>query len=251
MPPQEQPGTVDPDGYVGPVPDHVAIIMDGNGRWAQQRDLPRLSGHAVGAGVVRGIVTECSRLRMKCLTLYSFSMDNWKRPPAEIEGLMKLYTEYLVSERPMLMENNVRLVHLGVKEQLPAPMRQELDNSMEASKNNTGMVLALALNYSSREEMTRASRRLAQQCVAGQISPDQISKELFAQQLDTAGLPDPDLLIRTASERRISDFLLWQISYAELYICDVHWPDFSPKELHKALNDFAARKRRFGGLSRS
>ena len=219
---QEQPNTVEPDDYVGEVPDHVAIIMDGNGRWAQERGLPRLSGHAAGAGVVRGIVTECSRLRMKCLTLYSFSMDNWKRPPAEIKGLMKLYTEYLVTERPILMENNVRLIHLGVKEQLPGQMRQELDNSMEASKNNTGMVLALALNYSSREEMLRACRRLAQQSVAGEIRPDQISRELFAQQLDTAGLPDPDLLIRTAGERRISDFLLWQISYSELYVCSNH-----------------------------
>ncbi len=251
MSPKEQPSTVELGGDVDHLPEHVAIIMDGNGRWAQERGLPRLSGHAAGAGIVRGIVTECSRLRMKCLTLYSFSMDNWKRPPAEIKGLMKLYTEYLVTERPILMENNVRLVHLGVKDQLPSPMLQELNNSMEASKNNTGMVLALALNYSSREEMLRACRKLARQSVAGEIQPDQISMELFAQQLDTAGLPDPDLLIRTASERRISDFLLWQISYAELYVCDVHWPDFSPKELHKALKDFASRKRRFGGLNRS
>ncbi len=248
--PKEQPSTGELDSCVDRLPDHVAIIMDGNGRWAQQRGLARLSGHEAGAGVVRGIVTECSRLGMKCLTLYSFSMDNWKRPQLEIKGLMKLYTQYLVTERPILMENNVRLVHLGIKEQLPSHMRRELDNSMEASKNNTGMVLALALNYSSREEMLRACRRLAQRSVAGEIRPDQISRELFAQQLDTAGLPDPDLLIRTAGERRISDFLLWQISYAELYVSDVYWPDFTPQELHKALKDFAARKRRFGGLNR-
>ncbi len=251
MSPKEQPSTVELDSSVDRLPDHVAIIMDGNGRWAQQRGLPRLSGHEVGAGVVRGIVTECSGLGMKCLTLYSFSMDNWKRPAREIKGLMKLYAEYLVSEREILMQNNVRLVHLGVKEQLPSHMRSELDKSMDISRNNTGMVLALALNYSSREEILRASRRLAQRAVAGEIRPDQISRELFAQQLDTAGLPDPDLLIRTACERRISDFLLWQISYAELYVSEVYWPDFSPKELHKALKDFAARKRRFGGLNRS
>ena len=248
---QEQPESVELHTSLEPLPRHVAIIMDGNGRWAQQRGLPRLKGHQAGAGMVRGIVTECSRLGIKCLTLYSFSMDNWKRPPTEIEGLMKLYAEYLVSERPILMENNVRLIHLGVKEQLPSHMRRELDNSMEASKNNTGMVLALALNYSSREEMLRACRRLAQRSAAGEIRPDQISRELFAQQLDTAGLPDPDLLIRTAGEQRISDFLLWQISYAELYVSEVYWPDFSPEELHEALKDFASRKRRFGGLNRS
>ena len=248
---KEQPSTVELHNSLEHLPRHIAVIMDGNGRWAQQRGLPRLKGHEAGAGVVRPIVTECSRLGIECLSLYSFSMDNWKRPREEIQGLMKLYAEYLVSERPILMENNVRLIHLGVKEQLPSHMREELDRSMEVSKNNTGMVLALALNYSSREEMLRACRRLAQRSLAGEIRPDQISRELFAQQLDTAGLPDPDLLIRTASERRISDFLLWQISYAELYICDVHWPDFSAKELHKALRDFVSRKRRYGGLNRS
>ena len=248
---KEQPSTVELDSSIDRLPGHVAIIMDGNGRWAQQRGLPRLKGHEAGAGMVRGIVTECSRLGMECLTLYSFSMDNWKRPWEEIQGLMKLYAEYLVSERPILMENNVRLIHLGVKEQLPSHMREELDRSMEISKNNTGMVLALALNYSSREEILRACRGLAQRSVAGEIRPDQISRDLFREQLDTASLPDPDLLIRTAGERRISDFLLWQISYAELYVSDVYWPDFSPKELHEALKDFASRKRRFGGLNRS
>ena len=248
---KDQPGTVELDSSVDRLPRHIAIIMDGNGRWAQQRGLPRLKGHEAGAGMVRGIVTECSRLGMKCLSLYSFSMDNWKRPREEIQGLMKLYAEYLVSERPILMENNVRLIHLGVKEQLPSHMREELDRSMEVSKNNTGMVLALALNYSGRDEILRACRGLAQRSVAGEIRPDQISSELFREQLDTAGLPDPDLLVRTAGERRISDFLLWQISYAELYVSDVYWPDFTPKELHEALKDFAARKRRFGGLNRS
>ena len=246
-----QPDSVELDSSADQLPRHVAIIMDGNGRWAQQRGLPRLDGHEAGARVVRSIVTECSRLGLDCLTLYSFSMDNWKRPAREIKGLMKLYSEYLVSEREILMQNNVRLVHLGVKEQLPGHMRRELDRSMEVSRNNTGMVLALALNYSSREEILRACRRLAQRAVAGEIRPDQISRELFAEHLDTAGLPDPDLLIRTACEQRISDFLLWQISYAELYVSKIHWPDFSPKELHEALKDFAARKRRFGGLNRS
>lgn len=248
---QTQPNAIELDIPPDQFPSHVAMIMDGNGRWAQQRGFPRLKGHAAGAGVVRGIVTECSRLRLKCLTLYSFSMDNWKRPPNEIKGLMKLYTEYLVAERPILMENNVRLAHLGCRKNLPDSMLRELDNSMEASKNNTGMVLALALNYSGRDEIVRACRTVAQECVAGQISPDQISRELFEQKLDTAGLPDPDLLIRTGGERRISDFLLWQMSYAELYVSDVCWPDFSAQELHTALKDYASRKRRFGGLNRS
>ena len=251
MSPQTQPSPIELDIPLDQLPGHVAIIMDGNGRWAQQRDLPRLKGHATGAGVVRGIVTECSRLGLQCLTLYSFSMDNWKRPPNEIKGLMKLYTEYLVTERPMLMENNVRLAHLGCTQNLPDSMLRELNNSMEASKNNTGMVLALALNYSGRDEIIRASRKLAQESLAGEISPDQISRELFSQKLDTAGLPDPDLLIRTAGERRISDFLLWQVSYAELYVSDICWPDFSIEELHTALRDYASRKRRFGGLNRS
>jgi len=233
------------------LPRHIAIIMDGNGRWAQARGLPRLAGHRAGAEVVRKIITECSRLGIGCLTLYSFSLDNWKRPAEEVQGLMWLYAQYLAGERKTLMDNNVRLVHLGRTEDLPQDVVRELGRSLEVSKNNTGMTLCLALNYSGRDEIIRASRRLAQQLAAGTITVEQITPQSFANELDTAGLPDPDLLIRTASERRISDFLLWQISYAEIFVTDFYWPDFSPEVLHMALKDFASRKRRFGGLNNS
>ena len=232
------------------LPRHIAIIMDGNGRWAQERGKRRLMGHRAGAKVVRKIITEASRLRIECLTLYSFSMDNWKRPPDEVAGLMRLYSQYLVSERKMLMDNNVRMVHLGSKDELPKKVVRELNRSLEVSKNNTGTTLCLALNYSGRDEIVRAARRLAEKRASGEISIEQITKESLANELDTAGLPDPDLLIRTAGEMRISDFLLWQISYAEMYITDIYWPDFCAEALHKAIEEFASRKRRFGGLKK-
>ena len=225
--------------------------MDGNGRWAKDRGLSRSAGHEAGGRVVRKIIVDCSDIGIKCLTLYSFSLDNWKRPPTEIRGLMKLYTRYLVGERAILMENNIRLVHLGRTEYLPSTVLRELNESIEASKLNTGMVLCLALNYSSRDEITRACQKLAEKVAAGQIRPNQIKRQTLADELDTAGLPDPDLLIRTAGERRISDFLLWQISYSEIYVTNEYWPDFSPEVLHTALRDFASRKRRFGGLNRT
>ena len=232
------------------LPRHVAIIMDGNGRWAQARGEKRLAGHRAGAKVVRKIITECSHLEIECLTLYSFSMDNWKRPPEEVAGLMRIYSQYLVSERKTLMANNVRLVHLGSTDNLPADVVRELKKSLEVSKNNTGTKLCLALNYSGRDEIVRAARQLAQKAAAGEITAEQITKEYLANELDTAGLPDPDLLIRTAGEKRISDFLLWQIAYAEMFITDLYWPDFSTEVLHAALKDFASRKRRFGGLNK-
>ena len=232
------------------LPRHIAIIMDGNGRWAQARGQARLAGHRAGAKVVRKIITECSRLRIECLTLYSFSLDNWKRPPEEVAGLMRLYSQYLAGERKTLMDNNVRLAHLGTTDHLPQKVVRELNRSLEASKDNTGTTLCLALNYSGRDEIVRATRRLAQKVSSGEISPEQITTKNLADELDTAGLPDPDLLIRTAGERRISDFLLWQISYAEIFITDFYWPDFSPEVLHMALKDFASRNRRFGGLNK-
>ena len=209
-----------------------------------------VAGHRAGAKVVRKIITECSLLKIECLTLYSFSLDNWKRPPEEVAGLMRLYSQYLVAERKTLMDNNVRLVHLGTTEHLPADVVRELNRSLEVSKDNTGTTLCLALNYSGRDEIVRATRRLAQRVCSGKISVEQIDTRSFADELDTAGLPDPDLLIRTAGERRISDFLLWQISYAEIFITDLYWPDFSPQVLHTALKDFASRQRRFGGLKK-
>ncbi|MBN1846565.1 MAG: isoprenyl transferase [Sedimentisphaerales bacterium] len=230
------------------LPRHIAIIMDGNGRWAQQRGLPRIEGHRRGSGVVRPIVTEAARLGLECLTLYSFSTENWKRPVEEVNALMGLYQEYLVKERPTIMEYNVRVRHLGYASELPPGVRRELDETVRIGQQNTGMTLCLALNYSGRAELVRAIRRLAEDCSSGRISPDRIDESLVSSTLDTRGLPDPDLLIRTASEKRISNFLLWQISYAELYVTDHFWPDFTPEILQGAILDYARRDRRFGGL---
>lgn len=236
---------ISPDRF----PRSVAIIMDGNGRWAKARNLPRPVGHEAGAKVVRRIVTEAARLGLQALTLYSFSLENWKRPKDEIGALMHLYEEYLVRERPTLMDNNVRLRHLGRREGLPANVLRELDESLRVSAANTGMTLSLALNYASRAEIVDAVRDIAVRAARGELPTDQIDDALITASLDTAGIPDPDMLIRTAGEMRISNFLLWQISYAELYVTDVHWPDFSETEFHKAVCAYANRHRRFGGLN--
>ena len=232
-------------------PQSVAIIMDGNGRWARQRNLPRTAGHAVGAQVVKRIVTEAARLGIEALTLYSFSLENWRRPKAEVDQLMELYTEYLTRERHMLMERNVRLRHLGRRDGLPQSVLRGLDDSADASRNNTGMYLCLALNYGSRTEITDAVRRIAARAARGQITPDQISENTIDDELDTAGIPDPDLLIRTSGEKRLSNYLLWQISYAEFYVTDVLWPDFGAEDFHKAIDAYAHRHRRFGALDTS
>jgi len=233
------------------LPRHIAIIMDGNGRWAQQRGRPRIEGHQNGSRAVRATITEAARLQIECLTLYSFSTENWKRPPAEVAGLMDLYEQYLINERPTIMQCNIKVRHLGDRTPLPPHVIAALDETIEKSKNNTGMTLCLALNYSGRSEILRAIEQLANQCKAGQINPDQIDEALVNNSLDTHGLPDPDLLIRTAGERRISNFLLWQISYAELFVTDSYWPDFGPPLLREAILDYAKRSRRFGGLKPS
>ena len=232
-------------------PASIAIIMDGNGRWARQRDIPRFMGHREGAKIVRRIVTESTRLGLSALTLYSFSQQNWSRPPDEIEALMQLYTEYLIKERPTIMDNNVRLRHLGSRKGLPELVLRELDESVRVSSTNTGMFLCLALNYGSREEIVSAAQKLAKSVVAGEISPDEITPEMFTDSLDTHGIPDPDLLVRTAGEMRISNYLLWQISYSEFYVTDVYWPDFDEAQLHKAIQAYANRRRRFGGVDDS
>ena len=234
-----------PDDHI---PRAAAIIMDGNGRWARSRGLPRSIGHREGAKVVRRIVTEAARLGLDALTLYSFSVENWRRPPEEVAALMHLYAEYLVNERPTLMEHNIRLRHLGRRSGLPAPVLRELDESLRVSAPNTGMYLCLALNYGSRAEITAACVRIAGEVAAGTLKPGGVDEALISTHLDTAGVPDPDLLIRTAGELRISNFLLWQISYAEFYVCDVLWPDFNEEDFHKAILAFAARDRRFGGV---
>ena len=231
------------------LPRHIAIIMDGNGRWAKRRNLPRIRGHEEGAKAVRRVVTECARLGLEALTLYSFSTENWSRPKEEIAFLMELYGRYLVSERPEILENNIRLVHVGRREGLPESVLREMDITLAESSANTGLRLCLALNYGSRLEIVDAIRKIAAEVQEGRLDVADIDERLVAESLYTGGLPDPDLLIRTASERRISNFLLWQISYAELYISDVLWPDFDVGSLHEAIRDFAQRERRYGGVS--
>ncbi len=232
-------------------PRSVAIIMDGNGRWARQKGLPRPFGHQAGAKAVRRTVTEAARLGLDVLTLYSFSVENWSRPADEVNTLMHLYAEYLVHERPTIMENNVRLRHLGRRDGLPDNVLKELDETLRLSSTNTGMTLCLAINYGSRLEITDAVRRIAQRVAAGQLPAEKIDEQCISDALDTAGLPDPDLLIRTSGEMRISNYLLWQISYAEFYVTDIHWPDFGPEALHQAIRAYANRHRRFGGVDSS
>jgi len=231
------------------LPRHVAIIMDGNGRWAQQRGAERIRGHEAGAENVREIVTHCARLGLEALTLYSFSTENWNRPIDEVAQLMKLYVKYLIKEREEIMDNGVRLIQLGRREGLPDDVLRELDKTAAMSRDNSGMKLCLALNYSSRIEIVDAIRSIAKRAVAGELDPEQIDEAVVSDSLYTAGVPDPDLMIRTAGEMRVSNFLLWQISYSELYVTDVFWPDFHADELNKALAAYAQRDRRFGRVS--
>jgi len=230
------------------MPRHVAIIMDGNGRWAKERGLSRIEGHRNGSKGVRTVITESARLGFECLTLYSFSTENWKRPKEEVDALMDLYAQYLIDERPTIMNNNIRVRHIGQKDELPDHVRRALDETIEMSKDNKGMTLFLALNYSGRREIIGAVKTIAGKVQSGELDPDAIDEGLFSEHLDTAGWPDPDLLIRTSGEKRISNFLLWQIAYAELFVTDVHWPDFSAEVLSQAVKEYARRHRRFGGL---
>ncbi len=232
------------------IPRHIAIIMDGNGRWANQRNLPRIRGHIEGAANVREIITYCARLQLDALTLYSFSAENWKRPRDEVNALMDLYADYLVKERPTIMENNVRLIQIGRREGLPENVLRELEVTRRMSEGNTGLKLCLAINYSSRNEIVDAVRAIARKVQAGQLKPDDVDEAVIGGSLYTAGVPDPDLLIRTAGEMRISNFLLWQISYTELYVSDVLWPDFKKQHLADAIRAFAARERRYGAVTR-
>jgi undecaprenyl diphosphate synthase len=235
------------------IPRHIAIIMDGNGRWAVRRNLERVRGHQQGAKTVRTIVTECADLRKNVggpdyLTLYSFSLENWKRPATEVSFLMEMYIEYLRSERATMMENNIRFRQIGRLDHLPEPVLDEVAGTLEQTKDNDGLTLVLALNYGSRAEIVDGVRAIADRVRAGTLDPRDITEETISQSLYTAGMPDPDLLIRTAGEMRVSNYLLWQISYAELFVSPVLWPDFGTHELHEALRAFAARNRRFGAL---
>src|SRR5207302_1281087 len=230
------------------LPRHVAIIMDGNGRWARQRDLPRIEGHSRGVKSVRATVEECCRLGVGQLTLYCLSVDNWKRPKPELDFLMALLQKYLVEERAEIMEQNIRFTTIGRREGLPARVLREIDESIRLSQHNTGMVLCLAINYGGRTEIVDAVRTIAEEVRRGALDPDNIDETSISDALHTAGMPDPDLLIRTAGEMRISNFLLWQISYAELWVTEKCWPEFDSAALYAALHDFASRERRFVGL---
>ena len=234
-------------------PRHVAIIMDGNGRWAVRRGLERVRGHQEGAKSVRTVVTEAARLRKHhggpdFLTLYSFSLENWKRPASEVSFLMQMYIDYLRQERPTMMENNIRFNQIGRLDNLPDPVLEEVNVALEETKRNTGLTLTLALNYSSRAEITDAVRAIAEKVKRGELSPRDVTEQTISQHLYTSGMPDPDLLVRTAGELRVSNYLLWQISYAELFVSDVLWPDFGVRELHEAIRAFSTRNRRFGAL---
>jgi undecaprenyl diphosphate synthase len=230
------------------IPRHIAIIMDGNGRWAQKKNLPRAEGHREGAKTVEKIAQDCVDFGIESLTLYSFSIENWKRPKTEVNSLMHLYAEYLIEIRPTLMKNNVKLVHLGRAKQLPATVKKALTKTMKLTAPNTGMILALALNYGGRVEITDAAGKIAQEYKKGQLKLKNIDEECISRHLYTAGLADPDLLIRTANEMRISNFLLWQISYSEFYVTKTFWPDFKKSDLEKAILAYAKRTRRFGDI---
>ena len=230
------------------LPRHVAIIMDGNGRWAQARGLERVEGHARGMETVRKMVEECSLLGLQQLTLFCFSSENWKRPQPELDFLMALLQQYLIQEREEIMRQNLRFRVIGRREGLSPEVLQEIDESVRMSSSNSGMTLALAINYGGRMELVDAMREIARAVETKAISPAEIDENLISASLYTAGMPDPDLLIRTAGELRISNFLLWQISYAELWVTQTCWPDFDRELLHQAFRDYAHRERRFGGL---
>ena len=230
-------------------PRHIAVIMDGNGRWATSRGLPRIEGHRRGVKSVRLLVEECCRLGIEQLTLYCFSSENWKRPRRELSLLMHLLEQYVIEERSEIMRQNIRFTTIGRRDGLKEGVLREVDNTIEFSRQNTGMGLCLALNYGARAgNCRRGPRDCPQGRNAGLLDADEVTEELVASHLYTAGIVDPDLVIRTAGEMRVSNFLLWQISYAELWVTETCWPDFRRPELIQALRDFAARDRRFGGL---
>jgi len=230
-------------------PSHVAIIMDGNGRWASERGLPRLEGHRRGADVVRDITTFSRELGIRYLTLYSFSVQNWRRPAAEVAGLMDLLRDYCTRERATLMDNEIRLNTIGELSRLPDATREAITKLVDETAGNHAMTLTLALDYGGREEIVMAVRRLALEVKAKRLSPDAIDEGAINARLYTALMPDPDLVIRTSGEMRVSNFLLWQIAYAELHFAPVLWPDFTRQNFQAALNDFEERERRYGGVS--
>jgi undecaprenyl diphosphate synthase len=230
------------------LPRHVAVIMDGNGRWAKRRHLPRIAGHRAGTKTARSTIETCARLKVDALTLYAFSVENWRRPKAEIDFLMELLREYLRKEMPILQKNNIRMRFLGRLTELPEGVQRDASEAMEATAGNNGMVLCVALNYGGRAEIVDAVNAiLADRHDEGSRTP--VTEEELSQHLYTGELPEPDLLIRTSGEMRVSNFLLWQISYSEIWVTEHCWPEFRESDLHQAIRDYAARDRRFGGLT--
>ena len=226
------------------IPQHIAIIMDGNGRWASERGKERSFGHQAGVDTVRRITSECTRMGVKYLTLYTFSTENWSRPADEISALMGLVLSSLEDE--IFMKNNVRFQVVGDIQRLPEEVQQKLQETMEHTAGNTAMTMVVALSYSSRWEITQAAKAIAADVKAGKLNVEDVTEELLSKHLVTNFMPDPELLIRTGGELRISNYLLWQIAYAELYFCDTYWPDFNEEDLHKAIASYQARQRRFG-----
>jgi len=230
-------------------PKHIAVIMDGNGRWARAQGKPRIEGHMRGVESVRKVMDACREFGIEVLTLYCLSSENWKRPPEELEFLMELLKQYLIGEREKLVENNLKLRIIGRRERLPKDVQDEMDRTLEACRSNTGMTLCLAINYGARQELCDGVRSLCERARQDpQFELDSIDESTIDDSLYTAGLPDPDLLIRSSGEMRISNFLLWQISYAEIYVTDTLWPEFGRDALADAIQDYSRRQRRFGGI---
>jgi undecaprenyl diphosphate synthase len=232
----------------GNLPAHIAIIMDGNGRWAKENNLPRVAGHVEGINSVREIVQVCGEIGVSYLTLYTFSNENWKRPQKEVSAIMKLLLSTIKKEVGNLNKNNVRLSTIGNINNLPDNSRQGILEGIEVTKNNTGLNLILALNYSSRQELLMAVQRIADKILSGEMNSNQISEAIFSRELYTVDIPDPDLLIRTGGESRISNFLLWQLAYTEFFLTDIHWPDFREEDLLNSIIDYQGRQRRFGQI---
>jgi undecaprenyl diphosphate synthase len=229
------------------LPRHVAVIMDGNGRWAQHKHLPRVAGHRVGTQTARSTIETCARLKVKALTLYAFSVENWRRPKTETDFLMQLLREYLRTEMPLIQRNNIRMRFLGRSQELPAGVQQDMHNAEEKTAGNGGMVLCLALNYGGRAEIVDAANAmLVERSAEGSTAT--ITEEELSRRLYTSGLPDPDLMIRTSGEMRVSNFLLWQIAYAEIFVTETLWPDFTRARLLEAFVEFQKRERRYGGI---
>ena len=235
---------------LGQLPKHLAVIMDGNGRWAQRRHLPRMAGHRKGTETARVTIETCSRLKLEALTLYAFSVENWRRPKAEIDFLMQLLREYIRQEMPLIQRNNIRMRFLGRSDELPAAVQRDTREAVQATAGNTGMVLCIALNYGGRAEIVDAANALLAERQAAGDSRKLTESELESH-LYTAGLPDPDLLIRTSGEMRVSNFLLWQIAYAEIFVTETLWPDFNRARLLEAFVEFQKRDRRYGGIGES